>query len=223
MLFKLQSSRTETPPKKRMYRHSGRFLCSIAARNVLAPSVGPSFSPIPYRRALGGAVRRRRRPATGRRLDAAGTTTTPTPPLPKEEPKETLLSPTVFAEKASQLLTKIHAAMQPLVPLNAPHMLVTRGTTTTTDDDDDDAVQGDYILLDFGPVHGHYQIQIDTAQQMLVFVSPLSGQRVYYHHTNNNTTEGGGDDTWCCVEDGHNFEGLLVRDLIRHIQGVPQL
>ena len=69
-------------------------------------------------------------------------------------------------------------------------------------------------MLDLGPVHGQYTIQFDIDQCILVFISPISGQIAY------NLTTGG---EWCSDEDGHNFEGLLVRDLIRQVIGVPQL
>ena len=87
------------------------------------------------------------------------------------------------------------------------------------DDDDDDrttiTLQGEYLLIDLGPVHGQYTLQVDTVQHCIRFQSPLSGAIPY--RWNASTQE------WQSIHDGHNLTGMLVRDLIRQIQGVPKL
>jgi frataxin-like iron-binding protein CyaY len=124
-----------------------------------------------------------------------------------------------FEPNARLFLDKINAAMQPLIPINE-NMIVTRGEEhpeLSGDDEelDESIVYGPFLLIDLGPVHGQYTLTADTLQGVLLFQSPISGQRHYRMHA----TSG----EWCCVQDGHNLEGLLVRDLIRQIQGVPNL
>jgi hypothetical protein len=74
---------------------------------------------------------------------------------------------------------------------------------------------GEYLLLDLGPVHGQYTIQVDEGQALVLLCSPISGQ--IYYVLSASTGE------FCGLDDGHALEGLLVRDLIRQIYGVPQL
>ena len=72
---------------------------------------------------------------------------------------------------------------------------------------------GEHILVDLGP-NNQFHIQIDVPSEVLSFQSPISGQKHYILHQNE----------WCDVEDGHNFKGLLVRDMIRQVpRGVPRL
>lgn len=133
--------------------------------------------------------------------------------------REVHAGPEDFEPKARLFLDKIHAAMQPLIPINE-NMIVTRGEEQPEQlgDDrepDESIVYGPFLLIDLSPVHGQYTLTVDTLQGVLLFQSPISGQRHYRMHS----TSG----EWCCVQDGHNLEGLLVRDLIRQIQGVPNL
>lgn len=97
-------------------------------------------------------------------------------------------------------------------------MILTRGKEFQRDDDDDDyvrdesVVDGPFFLIDLGPADGQYSLTVDLQQCVILLQSPISGQHAY-HLTND----------WCCVQDGHHLEGILVRDLIRQIQGVPNL
>ena len=88
------------------------------------------------------------------------------------------------------------------------------------DDDDRDtiALRGEYLLIDLGPVHGQYTLQADDHQSSNILVqmqSPLSGVIPYRYNVS--TRE------WRSVVDNHHLVGMLVRDLIRQIQGVPNL
>jgi Frataxin-like domain len=127
--------------------------------------------------------------------------------------------PDTFLQAATALLDKLHMALRPLIPIN-DNMLVTRGDeqpegdTDTDDEEESDIVYGPFLLIDLGPVDGQYALTVDALQHLILFRSPISGQRVYH------LTKAG---DWCCVEDGHNLEGILVRDLIRQIKGVPNL
>jgi Frataxin-like domain len=92
---------------------------------------------------------------------------------------------------------------------------------------------GEYLWIDLGPVHGQYTIQADETMQIVMLLSPISGQRVYRYNNQHNssssdqqqgeTTAAHDPNRWMCTDDGHVLEGLLVRDLIRQIQGVPNL
>lgn len=97
-----------------------------------------------------------------------------------------------------------------------------KGTTMEEEEDDDRdedddtiALSGEYLLIDLGPVHGQYTIQADPANRLIRLQSPLSGAIPYRHDA--------ASGEWCSVHDDHNLTGMLVRDLIRQIQGVPQL
>lgn len=82
---------------------------------------------------------------------------------------------------------------------------------------------GDYLWIDLGPVHGQYTIQADEAMQIIILLSPISGQRVYRYDNHESESRPDDPNRWMCTDDGHVLEGLLVRDLIRQIQGVPNL
>jgi hypothetical protein len=111
-----------------------------------------------------------------------------------------------FRQRTAELLDKLHAALAPLgPPVNDPFVLV-RG---------EEEGLGPFLLLDLGPVHGQYTLQVDYEQAMVLLSSPLSGQ--IYYILSASTGE------FCGLEDGHSLEGMLVRDLIRQIYGVPQL
>ena len=112
-----------------------------------------------------------------------------------------------FDRIAAALLDKIYGALLPLQAINDPFVL--------TRDRDPDIGNGEYILLDVGPLFGQYTVQIDAEQALVHLQSPISGIVQYY-----NSLE---DGEWRSVEDGHILEGLLVRDLIRQIKGVPKL
>ena len=112
--------------------------------------------------------------------------------------------PAAFATAAEALLTKLQVALEPMKAFNE-YFLLTRGTEE----------MGDFLMLDLGPMLGQYTVQVDLEQHLILFQSPISGRVVYI------LSESTGE--WCGEEDGHAFEGLLVRDLIRQCNGVPKL
>jgi hypothetical protein len=118
---------------------------------------------------------------------------------------DAVVDPILFQEGADALLQKIQIALAPMQRAN-DIFFVTRGTEEDL---------GDFLMIDIGPVHGQYNLQIDLEQKCLVFQSPISGQRTYQ------LSESKGE--WFNEVDGHAFEGLLVRDLIRQVNGVPNL
>lgn len=119
--------------------------------------------------------------------------------------------PVAFERLAKALMDRIHAALVPLAAVNDPFVL--------TRDVDAEFDHGECIFLDLGPLHGQYTLQVDPEQALVHLQSPISGI-VQYRHDDAEDEDGG---AWRSVEDGHILEGLLVRDLIRQIKGVPQL
>ena len=110
-----------------------------------------------------------------------------------------------FEAASDALLVKIYEAMRPLKPPLNENLILTRGIEPDL---------GNFLLISLGPADGQYTIQVDLEGNILIFVSPISGQMNYFLNERGE---------WVGTEDGHSFEGLLVRDLIRQIQGVPQL
>ena len=155
---------------------------------------------------LSFAVRRRRRQAVA-----------PTPPSDAEydsddeedggdQPQlDAVVDLVQFQQGGDTLLEKIQVALEPMKRAN-DHFFVTRGHEEEV---------GDFLLIDVGPVHGQYTLQIDLEQRCLVFQTPISGQHTY------RLSESKGE--WMDEIDGHAFEGLLVRDLIRQVKGIPKL
>lgn len=125
---------------------------------------------------------------------------------PHQSVKTVVTEKSEFQKASQSLLQSVQQALEALVPLNKPHMFVTKGH---------EEGMGDFLLVDLGPTHGQYTIQVDVSQTLLLFVSPVSGQHEYHFIRET--------ETWCHVENEHDFKGLLVRDLIRQIQGVPNL
>jgi hypothetical protein len=120
-------------------------------------------------------------------------------------PIRRLTHPDEFAVVAQALLSKLYASLQPLAAINDPFFLSTGH----------EAGMGEYILLELGPLFGQYTVQVDNAQCLVHLQSPTSGAVQYYRDL--------ADGEWRSFEDGHILEGLLVRDLIRQIKGVPKL
>ena len=67
-----------------------------------------------------------------------------------------------------------------------------------------------------GTVRGaEFEIIPDADAQVLRMQSPVSGERFY--------TVGPDGDVWQNLDDRHDFEGIVVRDLMRHVlQGLPE-
>jgi hypothetical protein len=165
-----------------------------------------------------------------------------------------------FRVHSAHLISRIHAALVPLGSIN-PDMILSRGRNELHDNEQEDQLDGpssdentggddqpvhpsvgEYLWIDLGPLHGQYTIQSDETMQIVMLLSPISGQRVYRYSKNSNISNGGDQEQpqkheldesvvvadpdpnrWMCTDDGHVLEGLLVRDLIRQIQGVPNL
>jgi frataxin-like iron-binding protein CyaY len=109
-----------------------------------------------------------------------------------------------FCEAASALLTKLEKALDPMKAKN-DFFVVER----TRED------IGEILTIDLGPKDGSYRIEMSEAEHMFEYTSPISGKILYI--LSSSTGE------WVGVADGHQFVGLLVRDLIRQCRGLPNL
>lgn len=130
----------------------------------------------------------------------------------------------------SRNMQPVHSMYQPLEEGNNKDPAEQATTTAKNKNDDKEkeyeearrtiALRGEYLLIDLGPVHGQYTLQTggddeNDYRMILRLQSPLSGAMPYRFNV---TTR-----DWCCINDNHNLVGMLVRDLIRQIQGVPNL
>lgn len=110
-----------------------------------------------------------------------------------------------FDVAAAELMDELFDGLKPLRAHN-DNLVLTRGTQEET---------GEYILIDLGPGYGQYNIQVDNHQSLLLVSSPITGPLEYIFLKDK--------QEWCSVQDGHNFKGLLMRDLIRQVNGLPKL
>ncbi len=72
----------------------------------------------------------------------------------------------------------------------------------------------DAIDVDLGQSVGIYQVRYHEDQRVLELQSPKSGTYVY--HWDELTGK------WIGSKDGHDFEGMLTRDIIQQAKGVPE-
>jgi hypothetical protein len=101
---------------------------------------------------------------------------------------------------------KVHDALKPMVEHNDVFVIdyVPRN-----------AYNAGSLTLTLSPELGMYELQVDDENRVLYFQTPISGKIVYI--LSKSTRE------WVSQDDGHLFEGLLVRDLIRQCNGLPNL
>ena len=110
----------------------------------------------------------------------------------------------IFRHAASALLDKLETALHPMKSKNEV-FVISR----------EDGDIGEIFKLDLGPSIGHYLIEISEDECVMQYSSPISGQILYFLS--------GSTNEWIAVDDGHSFEGIFVRDLIRQCQGLPNL
>ena len=146
------------------------------------------------------AMRRRRHGTKNRRKDKDSDQELYDNPL-KHTP---VVDTDEFCKAASTLLTKLENALENMKAKNEMFVL-----TRTRED------LGEIFTIDLGPKEGSYRIEFSEEDHIFEYTSPISGKIIY------NLSASTGE--WVGSEDGHSFEGLLVRDLIRQCQGVPKL
>lgn len=110
-----------------------------------------------------------------------------------------------FDQASSRLLDKIEKAMEPMKVSN--EIFNTKRA---------DGELGEIFTIDLGPKVGIYQIEISQDEHVFEYSSPVSGKLLYC--LSSATGE------WVNIDDGHQFEGILVRDLLRsNCIGLPKL
>jgi hypothetical protein len=110
-----------------------------------------------------------------------------------------------FNQAAVRLLDKIEQAVEPMKLYNK--VFVTKRTFGDL---------GEIFSIDLGPKLGIFQIEIGEDERVFEYSSPISGKLLYC--LSSSTGE------WVSVDDGHQFEGIIVRDLLRsNCIGLPKL
>mmetsp|Transcript_26996 Transcript_26996/g.74217 ORF Transcript_26996/g.74217 Transcript_26996/m.74217 type:complete len:229 (+) Transcript_26996:361-1047(+) len=150
------------------------------------------------RRRRRGAARKVEAPSDESLEDSDETTTLQRIHAPVTDPLE-------FGQAASRLLEKIERAVEPMKASN--ETFVTKRS---------DGEIGEMFSIDLGPKVGVYQMEVSLDEQVFEYTSPISGKLLYC--LSSTTGE------WINMEDGHQFEGILVRDLLRsNCIGLPDL
>ena len=177
-------------------------------------SVVPEVRGFHGTRALGMPTRRRRsNPGGG--IDESD----------REEPGivrgNPFVSPDDFHSLSVQLLEKLYERCLPLMKIN-DSMKIVHGASCIDENAklhgievNDSEVDGPYLLVDLGPLHGQYVLIVDKKRRLVLFQSPISGHLLYDYNIPS--------ETWMNLQDGHNLEGMFVRDLCRKIKGYPNL
>lgn len=145
-------------------------------------------------------IRRRRRPSTQKTTDddsGEEPSTNPLKHIPIDDDVE-------FVQAASALFDKLQQALEPMKEKN-DFFEVERFFGD----------MGEVLTIDLGPKEGKYRIEMSIEDHLFEYSSPISGKVLYVLSAQ--TGE------WVGSEDGHLFEGLLVRDLIRQCRGLPKL
>jgi frataxin-like iron-binding protein CyaY len=176
-------------------RAQGRAMLACLGDNL--PQRFSYHSTIP----VGFPVRRRRRPANRHQNDSVDSEETSDHNPLKHSP---VVDPVEFPRAAEELLTRIEKGLEPMKAQNETFILERSRSDL-----------GEVITLDLGAKLGNYRIEISEEEHVFEYSSPISGKLLYVLSA--------ATGEWVGQEDGHNFEGLLVRDLIRFCQGMPKL
>ena len=105
-----------------------------------------------------------------------------------------------FVDAAQNFLDKIEVALFPMEQVN--DVFIVQRTPTK-------------LTLTLAPHHGQYILEILEDLSIIQFRSPISGSYTYA------CDQVSGE--WESLQDGHRLEGLLVRDLVRQVNGLPDL
>eukprot|EP00978_Attheya_sp_CCMP212_P007397 scaffold17157_cov53-Attheya_sp.AAC.8 len=156
-------------------------------------------------------VRRRRNRTTGRVAEVGGgDEPTNDRNHPKIGPPTSVMDGVVFEEAAEALL---HHVEQALAPMKRSNDVFDIYRSTSSEND-----VGPRLVLRLAPSEGQYMIQIHPQERTMTLTSPMSGTYTYVLSVSDDTAKG---LEWVGLDDGHKFEGMLVRDLIRHCNGLP--
>mmetsp|Transcript_48264 Transcript_48264/g.145891 ORF Transcript_48264/g.145891 Transcript_48264/m.145891 type:complete len:211 (-) Transcript_48264:3533-4165(-) len=197
---------------------AGRSLAYPLLRRRISPRYGADtaavyagFEPGHFQEGLnvrllagGGAPRKRaprRRRMTGSRPheqvadDDRGSATIPTPVRDRE----------TFVTAANDLLNTVEKAIEPMEQCNDVFVVKRKAHV--------DDVNGPQLTIGLAPGDGEYTLQIDEDSCTLMLSSPASGNYTYVLCEKSKE--------WLGMDDGHIFEGMLTRDLIRQCNGLP--
>lgn len=105
-----------------------------------------------------------------------------------------------FIVAAQNFLDKIEVALFPMEQVN--DVFIVQRTPSK-------------LTITLAPPHGQYVLEIVEDLSIIRFVSPVSGGYTYV------CDQVSGE--WESQQDGHRLEGLLVRDLLRQVNGLPDL
>jgi len=114
--------------------------------------------------------------------------------------------PDIFRQEADKLLTKLEAALRPM----KKHNDVFNITLTPRNN-----FSNGSLTLELKPEDGMYRIEVNDEATMVHMTSAISG---HYNYVLSAST-----GEWVDEKDGHSMEGMLVRDLIRQCNGLPDL
>lgn len=121
-------------------------------------------------------------------------------------PHMAVTDPEVFRTEADKLLEKIEKALRPMEKYNEVFKITLMPR---------DQYKSGSLTLELKPDDGMYKLEVNDGELRVVFQSAISGS--YKYALSASTGE------WVDEKDGHSFEGMLVRDLIRQCNGLPDL
>jgi len=111
-----------------------------------------------------------------------------------------------FRKAASLFLDKLERAVSPLKSQN--EFFVAKRSSN--------GELGEVLTIDLGPQTGIFQIEVSEVEHLFSYSSPISGNIIYCLSSVTGK--------WVSIDDGHDFEGIFVRDLIRcDCIGLPNL
>jgi hypothetical protein len=103
-----------------------------------------------------------------------------------------------FNDEITSILQKVNEAVLPMKALNDPFEINL----------DMDTPQ---LLIE--TKHGDFSITVNFSRNLLLFHSYITGKHEYAFEPV--------EKVWLSIRDEHDFRGLLIRDMIRHLNGCP--
>ena len=122
------------------------------------------------------------------------------------KPTDTIQDPAVFQYNAKAFLDRVEIALEPMKKHNDVFKIIRS--------DSKEGMEMETLKIALKPGEGQYLFTIDEDMRTITMVSPMSGSYNYVLCAYTGQFVG--------MEDGHLCEGMLVRDLIRHCNGLPQ-
>jgi len=111
--------------------------------------------------------------------------------------------PQLFTSAANSFLNRIQDGLEPMKECNTVFQII-----RSRNED------GENLTIRLKPSEGQYVFQVYDDMTRLTMISPMSGSYTYVLCSRTGQFVG--------MDDGHICEGMLVRDLIRHCNGLPK-